>query len=67
MMQPQLEHIQEKLGSLAPDRLAEVEDFIDFLQQRDQDNTLRKTYAQASEEAFNQVWDNDDDAFYDDL
>ena len=67
MMQPQLEQIQEKLGYLAPDRLAEVEDFIDFLQQRDHDKLLRTGYAQASEEVFNKVWDNDDDAIYDNL
>jgi hypothetical protein len=65
MMQPQLEQIQEKLGHLAPDRLAEVEDFIDFLQQRDHDKLLRTSYAQASEEVFNKIWDNDDDAIYD--
>ena len=67
MMQPQLEQIQEKLGSLTPDRLAEVEDFIDFLQQRDQEKQLRSNYSQASEEVFNKIWDNDDDAIYDRL
>ncbi|HEY7885305.1 MAG TPA: hypothetical protein VIC08_10195 [Cellvibrionaceae bacterium] len=67
MMQPQLEQIQEKLGYLAPDRLAEVEDFIDFLQQRDQEKLLKTGYAQASEEVFNKVWDNDDDAIYDNV
>lgn len=68
-MQPQLEleQIQEKLGHLPPDRLAEVDDFIDFLKQRDQGKHLRQDYAQASEDAFNKVWDNDDDAIYDNL
>ena len=66
-MQPRLEHIQEKLHSLTPDRLAEVEDFIDFLRQRDQETQLRGGYSQASEEAFNKVWNNDDDAIYDQL
>jgi len=66
-MQAQIEHIQEKLTSLAPDRLDEVEDFIDFLQQRDQEKHLRSSYSQLSEEAFNKVWDNDDDAIYDRL
>ncbi len=55
----------EKLEHLSPERLAEVEDFIDFLRQRDQDKRLRQEYVQASENAFNQVWDNDDDAIYD--
>lgn len=66
-MQPQHEQIQEKLGQLSPERLAEVEDFIDFLRQRDQDGHLRQNYAQASEKAFSKVWDNDDDALYDKL
>lgn len=66
-MELQLKQIQEKLGHLAPDRLAEVGDFIDFLQQRDQEKRLGRDYAESSEEAFNEVWDNDDDAIYDNL
>lgn len=66
-MQPRVEHMLEKLEHLTPDRLAEVEDFIDFLQQRDQDNRLRQSFAQASEDVFNKAWDNDDDAIYDSM
>lgn len=66
-MQPRVEHMLEKLEHLSPDRLAEVEDFIDFLQQRDQDKRLRQDYARASEAAFAKVWDNDEDAIYDQL
>jgi hypothetical protein len=57
----------EKLEHLSPERLAEIEDFIDFLSQKDQDKGLRQDYAQASEDAFSKVWDNDDDAIYDSL
>ena len=67
MMQPQLEQMMEKLEHLTPDRLAEVEDFIDFIQQRDRDKLLRQDYARASEAAFAKVWDNDEDAIYDHL
>mgnify|MGYP001062172525 CR=1 FL=1 len=66
-MQAQVQHMLEKLEHLSPERLAEVEDFIDFLSQRDQDKHLRQEYAQASEDSFNNVWDNDDDAVYDSL
>ncbi len=66
-MQPQVQHMLEKLEHLSPERLAEVEDFIDFLNQRDQDKHLRQAFKQASEEAFNKVWNNDDDADYDNL
>ena len=61
------EQILAKLKRLSPSRLAEVADFIDFLQQRDQERQLRQDYAQASEAAFNKVWDNDDDTLYDNL
>lgn len=66
-MQPQLEQMMAKLEHLPPARLAEVEDFIDFLQQRDRDQRLRQEYARASEITFAQVWDNDEDAIYDPL
>lgn len=54
-MTPQIEQVREKLEHLAPERLAEVEDFIDFLRERDQDRRLRRDYAQASEGAFARV------------
>ncbi|POP51492.1 toxin-antitoxin system, antitoxin component, Xre family protein [Zhongshania marina] len=66
-MQPQLDKIQEKLSNLPPNRLLEVADFIDFLQQRDQDILMRDSYSNASENAFNEAWNNSDDAAYDDL
>jgi hypothetical protein len=66
-MQSQIEQMLAKLEHFTPDRLAEVEDFIDFLQQRDQDKRLRQAYAQASQDVFEKVWDNDDDAIYDNL
>ena len=66
-MRLQLEQVQEKLERLSPERLAEVEDFIDFLQQRDQGAHLIRAYGQASEKAFDRVWDNDQDAIYDTL
>lgn len=67
MMQLQVQQVLEKLEQLSPDRLAEVEDFIDFLQQRDQDKRLHQDYARASEAAFAKIWDNDEDAIYDQL
>ncbi len=66
-MQPQVQYVLEKLEHLSPDRLAEVEDLIDFLQQRDQDKRLRRDFSGASETAFAKIWDNDDDAIYDTL
>lgn len=57
----------EKLKSLPPQRRAEVEDFVDFLRTRETDQRLTRAATQASEPAFEAVWDNPDDAEYDRL
>ena len=56
-----------KIRVLPPERLMEVEDFIDFLRQSGEDKRLRLTAAKLSEDAFAKVWDNPDDAEYDRL
>lgn len=56
-----------KLDTLPPEQLAEVEDFVDFIQLRDQDRQMRKAVTRASQSSFEQVWDNPDDAVYDAL
>ncbi len=63
-------HIRElidKLEALPPDRIAEVEDFIDFIKQRDQDRQLTHAAAKAAEPSLRKVWDNPDDTVYDAL
>ena len=55
----------EKLEALPPERIAEVEDFIDFLKQRDRDLRLAHATAKIAEKSFAEVWDNPDDAVYD--
>ena len=57
----------EKIRSLSPERLAEVEDFVDFLSQRSDDSTLSFAAMKLSEDALRKVWDNPDDADYDRL
>ena len=57
----------EKIKQLAPQRLAEVEDFVDFLRARDDEARLTRAAAKASEASFANVWHNDDDAAYDRL
>lgn len=57
----------EKIQSLPPERVEEVEDFVDFLKARDQDRALVQAAARLSENAFREVWDNSDDAEYDRL
>ena len=56
-----------KLQQLPPQRLAEVEDFIDFLRSREDDRTLTNAAATAAAPAFAKLWNNDEDAAYDRL
>lgn len=57
----------EKLRGLSPDWLAEVEDFVDFLRQRNSDAALVLAAARLSEDSFREVWDNPDDDDFDRL
>ena len=67
-MQPQqFEQVIQKLQALPPERMDEVEDFIDFLSQRDTERGLTRAAMAAAEPVLEQVWDNPDDAEYDNL
>ena len=57
----------EKIRKLPPEKQAEVEDFVDFLNLRVEDRRLTQAAATLSEEAFRQVWDNEADSAYDQL
>ncbi|GMU48967.1 MAG: DUF2281 domain-containing protein [Burkholderiales bacterium] len=57
----------EKIRQLPPQRLAEVEDFVDFLRTREDELRLTQAAARASEASFAAVWENDEDAVYDRL
>jgi len=69
MNKPRESNLIAKLKEFPPQRVAEVEDFIDFLRTRDNDKGRAHTRAaaRAAEPAFNKVWDNPDDAAYDKL
>ena len=62
-----VETLIKKIQSLPPEKAAEVEDFVDFLRLRHDDNRLTHAAANLSEEAFAEVWDNPEDAVYDEL
>ena len=57
----------DKIRNLPPEKVAEVEDFVEFLRQREEDRQLTRAATKLSEEAFQKVWDNPDDADYDQL
>jgi len=59
----------EKIRNLPSEKVIEVEDFIDFLcdRQRDSSQDLVLAATKLSEASFAKIWDNPEDAAYDDL
>ena len=55
----------DKIRQLPPQRLAEVEDFVDFLRTREDGRRLVRAATGMAEASFAAVWDNDEDAAYD--
>lgn len=55
----------EKIRQLPRQRLAELEDFVDFLRAREDEQRLTQAATKAAEGSFAAVWDNDEDAAYD--
>ena len=62
----QTEVLVEKIKQLPLNKVAEVEDFIDFLVQREERKIIESA-TMLSEEVFEEVWDNEEDAVYDEL
>ena len=54
----------DKIKQLPPQRMAEVEDFVDFLRSREDERRLVSAAAEASAPSFAQVWNNDEDAAF---
>ena len=67
MNHPNEQVILEKLKRLPPERVAEVEDFVDFLCTRSDGRAMTRDAARAALPLFSQVWDNAEDAAYDAL
>ena len=57
----------DKIQALPPERIAEIEDFVDFIASRTQDHALARSAAAASIPAFAKVWENPEDDVYDAL
>jgi hypothetical protein len=48
----------EKLKSLPDERIAEIEDFVDFICRREGARALRRSFTASCEPAFAKAWDN---------
>jgi hypothetical protein len=55
----------QKIRNLAPDKIAEVVDFVDFLSQKGQEHQMLQAANKLAENSFNKVWDNAEDEAYD--
>lgn len=58
-------HLAEKIRTLTSDQIAEVEEFVAFLQFRAEDRALALGSERASEPMFERVWSNPEDDVYD--
>ncbi|MEB3357216.1 MAG: toxin-antitoxin system, antitoxin component, Xre family protein [Synechococcales bacterium] len=67
MINPSNQALLDKILQLPPHAVSEVEDFVDFLLLYYRDRQLVQASKKLSETAFQQVWDNPDDAEYDQL
>ena len=59
--------LSEKIRTLSPEQIAEVESFVEFLRLRAQDRGLTQTAAAVSAPAFESIWNNPEDDAYDAL
>lgn len=59
------DHLLENISRLRPERVAEVEDFVDFIAQRDTDPEFVRASTRASEAVFMKVWNNPEGDVYD--
>ena len=57
----------EKIEALPAERIAEIEDFVDFIRLREQEQALTRAAAAASGPAFAAIWNNPEDDVYDAL
>jgi hypothetical protein len=66
-MLAQAQSLFEKIQALPAERIAEIEDFVDFIRLREQDRALTRAAAAASAAGFAAVWSNSEDDAYDAL
>jgi hypothetical protein len=63
----QTQRLFDEICRLPPEKLAMVEEFIEFLKSRDEKYVSVDSFCMLSEKTFQRVWDNQEDADYDNL
>ena len=66
-VQQQTQELLKKICRLPPDKVAVIEDFVDFLGHRNETDPWVKAASKLAEKSFQQAWDNPEDAEYDNL
>lgn len=64
---PNAQALLKRIESLPPERVAQIEDFVEFIAAREQERSLTRAAAQASAPAFAAIWNNPEDDVYDAL
>ena len=64
---PNAQALMEKIESLPAERIAEIEDFVDFIREREQERSIVRAAGATSAPAFAAVWNNPEDDVYDAL
>jgi hypothetical protein len=57
--------LMKKIQTLPVERLAEVEDFVDFIASREQERAISRAAAAVSQPVFAAIWSNPEDDVYD--
>lgn len=57
----------KKIRQLPPDKVSEVYDFVDFLNQKEQDLAYIRAAKKLAEPSFADIWNNTEDDVYDQL
>jgi hypothetical protein len=62
---PNAKALLEKIEALPAERIAEIEDFVEFIATREQERSLIRAATQTSEPVFALIWENPEDSVYD--
>lgn len=64
---PNTQTLIQKIQALPVERIAEIEDFVEFIAAREQERSLTRAAGAVSAPAFAAIWNNPEDDAYDAL